>query len=147
MPANSPGITSFNLRLGVDEFLYSNIIASGVQATFGLPPQASNYRGVLVVQVVPIPLAGTITTLTGQLEASIIPEGITVATASSFGIFNKLVVATPQTLCAYSGIAFTVNTLIALDISGMGGSGKLRFNFPVVTLGTATGFNLYARIG
>lgn len=131
--------------MGVDEFLYSNITTTGALATFGAPPQMSNYRGVIVFQVVPIPLAGTITTLTGQLETSLIPEGQ--AAASAFGIFNKLVIATPQTLCAYSGIAFTVNNPIALDLSGMGGNGKMRLNFTTVTLGTATGFNVYARLG
>jgi hypothetical protein len=144
MPANGPGITSFNLRMGVDEFLYSNLSATGAAATFGLPPQMSNYRGVLVVQIVGI--AATPTTVTGQLETSLIPEGQT----GAFGVFNKLVIATPATLCAYSGLAFvaaTVSIPIALDVSGMGGSGKLRFNFTTVTLGGASGFNVFARIG
>ena len=149
MPANSPGITSYNLRVGVDEFLYSNIIAAGAQAPFGCPPQMGVYRGVIVFQVVPIPLAGTITSLIGQLEASLIPEGIVPATASAFGIFNKLVPVGggPSTLSPYSGIAFTVNIPIAFDLTGMGGSGKMRLNFGTVTLGTATGFNVYARLG
>ena len=151
MPANSPGITSFNLRLGVDEWLYNNIQGTGAAATFGIIPQSSNYRGILLVQIVPIPAAGTLTSVVGQLEAAIVPEGIP-AFSPVFGIFNKLAnfAASPATLSAYSGIAFetsTNNIPVALDVSGLGGSGKMRLNFTTVTLGTATGFNVFARIG
>lgn len=151
MPANSPGITSFTLRMGVDEWLYSNITATGAQATFGTPPQSANWRGVLTVQIVPIPGAGTLTSVIGQLEAALVPEGIP-AFGPVFGIFNKLVPVAggPATLSPYSGLAFeatTNNPLIALDISGLGGNGKMRLNFGTVTLGTATGFNVFARIG
>jgi hypothetical protein len=147
MPANDPSRTSFTLRIGVDEWLYNNITAGGAQATFGVPPQMSNIRGVIVFQVVPIPLAGTITSLIGQLECSIIPDGQ--LAASAFGIFNKLVPVGggPATLSPYSGIAFTANIPIAFDLSGMGGNGKMRLNFPTFTLGTATGINIYAHIG
>jgi hypothetical protein len=154
MPANGPGITSFNLRLGVDEWLYNNIQGTGVQATFGVIPQSSNYRGVLLVQIVPIPLAGTLTSVVGQLEAALVPE-VPVGTPAFtpvFGIFNKLANfgASPATVSAYSAIPFestTNNIPIALDVSGLGGNGKMRFNFTTVTLGTATGFNVFARIG
>ena len=152
MPANSQGITSFNLRVGVDEFLYSNVSTTGAQATFGLPPQMATYRGVVIFQVVP--LSGTLTSVVGQIEQSLIPEPVTpgVALPSAFGIFNKLAnfSASPATLSAYSGIAFattTNNIPIAIDLSGAGGTGKFRINFTTVTLGTATGFNVYARIG
>jgi hypothetical protein len=151
MPANSPGITSFTLRLGVDEWLYNNVQATGAQATFGIIPQSSNYRGVLLIQIVPIPLAGTLTSVVGQLEAAIVPEGIPAFTPV-FGIFNKLgnFAASPATISAYSAIPFettTNNIPIALDVSGLGGNGKIRLNFTTVTLGTATGFNVFARIG
>jgi hypothetical protein len=145
MPANGPGITSFNLRMGVDEFLYSNLTTGGANATFGLPPQMSNYRGILVVQCVPI--GGTLTALTGQLESSLIPEGQSAAAA--FGIFNKLANFSAATASnsAYSGISFLNSIVVALDISGMGGSGQLRLNFTTFTLNTATGVNVFARIG
>jgi len=151
MPANSPSITSFTLRLGVDEWLYSNVQATGAQAPFGIIPQSSNYRGILLVQIVPIPVAGTLTSVVGQLEAAIVPEGIPAFTPV-FGIFNKLtpVSGAAAGLSPYSGIAFeatTNNIPIALDVSGLGGNGKMRLNFLTVTLGTATGFNVFARIG
>jgi hypothetical protein len=40
-----------------------------------------------------------------------------------------------------------VNIPVAFDLSGMGGSGKMRLNFPTFTLGTATGINIYAHLG
>lgn len=152
MPANSPGILSFTLRVGVDEFLYSNIQAGGAQATFALPPQMGVYRGVVVFQVVPI--GGTLTSVVGQVELSLIPEPTVQGTPqpSAFGIFNKLgnFAASPATVSAYSAIPFettTNNIPIAVDLSGAGGCGKFRLNFTTVTLGTATGFNVYAHLG
>lgn len=143
MPANASGITSFTLRLGVDELLYSNLQAGGAQAIFGIPPQAANYRGNMIVQAVPI--GGTLTALVGQLEASLLPDGQT----GAFGIFQKVVpvTAAPATLSAYSGWSFLANVPIAIDISGAGGIGRLRFNFTTFTLNTATGVNVFARIG
>ena len=136
------------LRLGVDEALYAAaggaINTTGAMAAFGLPPQASNYRGVIVFSLVPV--GGTVTTTQFSLEISQAPQG-SINGPSPFGIFNKLVVATPQTLCAYSGIVLVSTAPVALDVSGMGGSGQLRMNFTTVTLGTATGFDIYARIG
>jgi hypothetical protein len=153
MPANGPGITSFTLRIGVDEWLYNNVTTTGALATFGLPPQMSNYRGVIVFQVVPIPTAGTLTSVVGQLEAAIVPGDVfPTAFSPVFGIFNKLANfgASPATVSAYSAIPFetsTNNIPIAVDVSGMGGDGKMRLNFTTVTLGTATGFNVFARVG
>lgn len=146
MPANGPGITSFSLRMGVDEFLYSNIQAGGALATFGLPPQMSNYRGVLIVQCVPI--GGTLTALTGQLEMGFAPEAIP-AIIPTFGIFNKLANFSAATAAnsAYSGISFLNSIPVAIDVSGAGGNGKLRLNFTTFTLNTATGVNVFARIG
>lgn len=139
--------------MGVDEWLYSTVTTTGAQATFGLPPQMSNYRGVLIVQIVPIPLAGTLTSVIGQLEAALVPGDVfPTAFTPVFGIFNKLVPVSgsPAGLSAYSGVAFeatTNNIPIAFDVSGMGGNGKMRLNFATVTLGTATGFNVFARVG
>jgi hypothetical protein len=147
MPANGPGITSFNLRMGVDEFLYSNLTAGGAQATFGVPPQMSNYRGIITFQCVPVPAGGTLTALTAQLEASLEPEGQD--PTAIFGIFNKLVPVSgsPAGVSAYSGISFLNGVLVAFDVSGMGGSGEMRLNFTTFTLNTATGVNVFARIG
>lgn len=152
MPANSPSITSFTLRVGVDEFLYSNLSASGAQATFALPPQMGVYRGVVVFQVVGIGAAPT--TVTGQVELSLIPEPTVLGTPqpSAFGIFNKLAnfAASPATVSAYSGIPFVVagvSVPVAIDLSGAGGCGKFRLNFPTLTLGGASGINVYAHLG
>ena len=135
-----------SLRLGVDEALYSAaagaINTTGAMGTFGLPPQDSIYRGILVLQAVPI--GGTVTAISFQLEVSMFPQQAPNG-QSPFGIFNKLVVATPATLSPYSGLSLLAP--LAIDISGMGGSGLLRLNFTTVTLGTGTGFDVYARIG
>jgi hypothetical protein len=153
MPANGPGITSFTLRMGVDEWLYNNITTTGAQATFGVPPQMSNYRGVITFQVVPVPVAGTLTSVVGQIEAALVPGDVFPTPFTPvFGIFNKLIPVSGSAagLSPYSAVAFvtaTNNIPIAFDMSGMGGNGKLRLNFTTVTLGTATGFNVFAHIG
>src|SRR4029077_12674314 len=93
-----------SLRNGVDEALYQAaggaVNTTGAMGTFGLPPQASIYRGHLFLQAVPI--GGTVTAITFQVEVALFPQGLNQA---PFGIFNKLVVATPATLCPYSGIS------------------------------------------
>jgi hypothetical protein len=141
------------LRLGVDEALYAAaggaINTTGAMATFGLPPQASNYRGVIVFQAVQV--GGTITTATFQVETQMAPQG-SINGATAFEIFNKLAVfaASPATVAAYSALPLIVATVgkpIAIDLSGMGGSGLMRLNFTTVTLGTGTGLDVYARIG
>jgi len=137
------------LRMGVDELLYANVTASGAQATFALPPQMSNYRGILVVQSVQ--LGGTVTTATFDVESAMDSEG-TAVPASAFEKFNKVVPvsAAAATLSAYTGftlIAASVGKVIAIDMSGMGGNGLMRLNFTTVTLGTGTGLAVYARIG
>jgi hypothetical protein len=136
------------LRIGVDEALYAAaggaVNTTGAMGVFAIPPQDAVFRGVLVVSLVPV--GGTVTTSQFQLEISQAPQG-SINGASPFGVFNKLVVATPQTLCAYAAIVLTSSAPVALDISGMGGNGQIRLNFTTVTLGTATGFDVYARIG
>jgi hypothetical protein len=131
------------LRIGVDELLYASVTA-GAQQTFALPPQMSNYRGVLVVQLVPV--GGTLTAAVAQFEAALQPQGVAAAT---FGIFNKLTLVggAPATLSSYSGFSLAGAIPIALDISGMGGNGLMRFNFTTFTLNTATSAQLYARVG
>jgi hypothetical protein len=135
------------LRMGVDELLYANITTSGAQATFALPPQMSNYRGVLVIQSVQI--GGTVTTATFDVEAAMNPQG---AAASAFEKFNKVVpvsgaAAGVSSYTAFPLITATVGKAIAIDMSGMGGNGQMRLNFTTVTLGTGTGLAVYARIG
>jgi hypothetical protein len=140
-----PGKT---LRVGVDEALYAAaggaINTTGAMGVFGFPPITALWRGILVVSLVPV--GGTVTTSSFQLEISLAPQG-SINGASAFGIFNKLVIATPATLCPYSGIVLTSAAPVALDLSGMGGNGQMRLNFTTVTLGTGTGFDVYARIG
>jgi len=128
--ANSPGITSYTLLIGEDLPIYANVLAAtgAVAATFGTPPQASVWRGILWLQAVGI--GGTGTTLTVDLEASL-DGGIT---------FGKVV--TGVTL-----VAASVGSLQKVDISGLGGNGKLRLNGTTVTLGGATGFNIFGHIG
>jgi len=135
------------LRLGVDELLYANVTTTGGQATFTLPPQMSNYRGVLTIQSAQ--LGGTITTATFDLESAMQPQGLA---ASAFEKFNKVVPvsAAAATLSAYTGFTLVVAAVgkaIAIDMSGMGGNGLMRLNFTTLTLGTGTGLAVYAHIG
>jgi len=119
------------LRLGVDELLYANVTAAGAQVAFGLPPQMANYRGGLVVQA--LQLGGTVTTATFDVESAMNPVSAAAAGLSSYTGFTLIVAA--------------VGKAIAIDMSGMGGNGLIRLNFTTVTLGTGTGFAVYARIG
>jgi len=135
------------LRLGVDELLYANITTSGAQAVFGLPPQAANYRGALVIQSAQ--LGGTVTTATFDVESAMNPQG---AAATAFEKFNKEVPNSGAAvgLSPYTGITLVIATVgkaISLDMSGMGGNGLMRLNFTTLTLGTGTGLAVYARIG
>lgn len=155
--ANASILTK-SLRLGVDEPLYVGSLASPTQAgavqttgtcgtgpaygCFGLPPQCSNYRGNIWFEALPI--GGTVTALTFQLEASL--DGLTWRILNRAGNYSGATVA----LSAYSGIAFGTlasGALIGLDISGLGGNGLLRMNFTTVTLGTGTGADIYCHIG
>jgi hypothetical protein len=135
------------LRLGVDELLYANVTAAGVQVAFGMPPQMSNYRGVLVIQS--LQLGGTVTTATFDFESAMNPQG---ATVSAFEKFNKLVpvsgaAAGVSSYTALPLIVATVGKPIALDVSGLGGNSLMRLNFTTVALGTGTGLAVYAHIG
>jgi hypothetical protein len=142
------------LRLGVDEALYAATggainTAASPMGVFALPPQMANYRGILLIQTVQV--GGTITTATVTLQTAMAPQG-SINGQTAFEVFNKLAnfAASPATLSAYSAIPLitaTVGTPIALDVSGLGGNGLLRLTFPTVTLGTGTGFDVYARIG
>lgn len=146
-------ILSKTLRIGVDESLYVTtagaINTTGTAGTgpangcFAIPPQCSNYRGHIWFQAIPI--GGTVTALTFQLETSL-NGGVT------WGILNRPfgVTGAPITLTAYSSIAFgtlATGAVVGLDISGLGGNGCLRMNFTTVTLGTGSGANIYAHIG
>lgn len=137
MAANSPGITSFTLRIGVNELLYVNVTATGAQAVFGFPPQMSNWRGAMTLQAVGI--GGTPTTVTGDIEVSM-GGGV-------FGKFNKVVnvTAAASTQSTYTGFNLLLPT--SYDLSGLGGDGQVRINITTLTLGGATGINVFASIG
>lgn len=146
-------ILAKTLRMGVDEALYAAaggaINTTGAMATFALPPQMSNYRGMVVFQSVQI--GGTVTTATFKIETAMAPQG-SINGQSAFETFAKLAnfSASPATVSAYSALPLIVATVgapIAVDFSGMGGSGLIRLNFTTVTLGTGTGLDVYARFG
>lgn len=154
-------IPNKTLRIGVVEALYSaaggafnttGTAGTAPNGTFQLPPQSSNYRGQLSILCVPV--GGTVTTATFQLEASMNPQGavnINGVGASAFDIVNKVfgVSAAPSTLTAYSGlaaIATATPVVVVLDVSGLAGGVDLRLNFTTVTLGSGSGFDVYASI-
>jgi len=134
------------LRLGVNESLYvatgGAINTTGAMGAFGLPPQCSNYRGTLVIQSVAV--GGTVSSAVFQLEVSI--DG-----GTTWSILNIPfgITAANSTLTKYAGfdIAAASSNAIALNVSGLGGSGTLRLNFTTLTLGTGTGLNIFAHIG
>lgn len=132
--ANSPGITSYTLLIGEDVPLYFTatgaIAATGAQSPFGVPPQSSVWRGNMWLEAVPVGATGGTGALTVNLEGSF--DGGT----------------TFQTIA--TGVAlFTAGagTIQKVDISGLGGCGKLRLNATTATIGTSSGFNIYAHLG
>lgn len=143
------------LRVGVDELLYAAITTTGVQQYFALPPQTMNFRGSVVFAFAPTPSNGTITgAITFSVLAQLQPQGILGAPSivSPQGILARqvLVSAAANTQSAYSGLSLGTTTLptpVVVDLSGFGGSGLLALNITAVTLGTATSFAVYARIG
>lgn len=150
-------ILNKTLRIGVVEALYAatggafnttGTAGTAPNGTFQLPPQSSNYRGQL--SIVCVPVGGTVTTATFQLEASMNPQG-SINGASAFDIVNKVfgVSAAPSTLTAYSGLAAIATgtpVVVVLDVSGLAGGVDLRLNFTTVTLGSGSGFDVYASI-
>lgn len=132
--ANSPNVGSYILLIGEDLPLYFTatgaISTTGAQAPFGVPPQSSVWRGNLWLEAVSVGATGGTGALTVNLEGSF--DGGT----------------TFQTIA--TGVAlFTAGagTIQKVDISGLGGCGKLRLNGTTVTVGTSTGFNVYCHLG
>lgn len=145
-------IVNKTLRIGVAEALYAAtggaINATGTagtapNGTFQLPPQSSNYRGQLTI--VTVPVGGTVTAIAAQLEASLAPQQ-SINGASAFGIVSKLANFSAATAAtsAYSGISLLAP--VVFDVSGIASATDLRFNFTTVTLGTGSGFDVYAII-
>lgn len=149
--ANATAILEKTLRIGVNEPLYvtaagavnaTGTVGTAPFGTFAIPPQCSNYRGTLWLQAIPI--GGTVTALTFQLEVSL--DSVTWGIVSPIRNYSGATAAAS----AFSGIAFgTLATaaVLGLDISGLGGVGTLRLNFTTVTLGTGSGANIWAHIG
>lgn len=133
--ANSAGITSYTLLVGVDLPLYkttAGYINAGnlTGAVFGLPPQTAIWRGQLWIQAVPNAAPGGTGAISLQLLVSL--DG---------GVSFQ---ATGAAVAAWAG---GVGTALKFDVSGLGGNGQLKFLASGLTLGSATGFNLWAHIG
>jgi hypothetical protein len=134
--ANSPGITSYTLLIGEDLPLYFTAAGffggSANGSVFGIPPQSSIPRGTLWIEAVPNAAPGGTGAISLALQASF--DGGTT--------FQILATGTAQAAWTAG-----VGTILKFDISGLGGSGQLRLVSSGVTLGTATGFNIYAHLG
>lgn len=134
--ANSPGITSYTLLIGEDLPLYFTTAGffqgSANGSVFGIPPQSSIPRGTLWIEAVPNTAPGGTGAISLALQASF--DGGTT--------FQILATGTAQATWTAG-----VGTIIKFDISGLGGNGQLRLVSSGVTLGTATGFNIYAHLG
>lgn len=132
--ANSPNVGSYTLLMGEDVPLY--FTAAGFFAgtatgpAFGMPPQSSIPRGTLWLEAVPNTAPGGTGAISLQLLASF--DGGTTLQA----------IGAP--VAAWTAGA---GTLVSFNVSGLGGCGKLFIASSGVTLGTATGFNIYAHLG
>jgi hypothetical protein len=132
--ANSPNVGSYTLLIGEDLPLYFTA-AGFFQGTangsiFGLPPQSSIPRGTLWIEAVPNAAPGGTGAISLALQGSF--DG---------GTTFQQIAAPVAAWTAGTG------TIIKFDISGLGGNGQLRLAASGVTLGTATGFNIYAHLG
>ena len=135
------------LRIGVDELLYANVTTTGIQQTFGLPPQSMTFRGHVCFAFAPI--GGTVTAVSFSVVAQMYPQGSALPVA---GVLSQqvLVTAAANTQSAYSGLSLGTSaapTPVIVDFSGLGGSGLLALNVTTLTLGTATGIQIYAHAG
>lgn len=132
--ANSPNVGSYTLAIGVDMPLYITTAGyfqgSANGAVFGIPPQSSIPRGTLWIEAVPNAAPGGTGAISLALQASF--DG---------GTTFQTVQAAQAAWTAGAG------TIISLNVSGLGGCGSLRLVSSGVTLGTATGFNIYAHLG
>ena len=132
--ANSPNIGSYTLLIGRDMPLY--FTAAGFFAgtatgpIFGMPPQSSIPRGTLWLEAVPNAAPGATGAISLQLLASF--DGGTTFQA------------TGAPVAAWTS---GVGTLVSFNVSGLGGNGQLVVAASGVTVGTATGFNIYAHLG
>ena len=132
--ANSPGVTSFTLPIGDDVTLY--FTAAGYFSTtangaiFGIPPQSSIPRGTLWVEAVPNAAPGATGAISLQLLVSL-DGGVTFQ-------------ATGAAVAAWTA---GVGTVISFNVSGLGGNGQMKLAASGVTVGTATGFNVFAHLG
>jgi hypothetical protein len=133
--ANSPNVGSYTLLIGEDLPLYftaAGYLNTNAQNTaiFGMPPQSSIPRGTLWVEAVPNAAPGGTGAISLQLQASF--DGGTTFQATGAAV------------AAWTAGA---GTLVSFNISGLGGNGQLKIVPSAITLGTATGFNLYAHLG
>lgn len=132
--ANSPNVGSYTLLMGEDVPLYFTAAGffqgSANGPVFGLPPQSSIPRGTLWIEAVPNTAPGGTGAISLALQASF--DGGTT--------FQTVVAATAAWTAG-------VGTTISFNVSGLGGNGQLRLVSSGVTLGTATGFNIYAHLG
>jgi hypothetical protein len=132
--ANSPSVGSYTLLIGRDMPLYLTaagfFTGAATGPVFGMPPQSSIPRGTLWVQAVPNAAPGATGAISLQLIVSF-DGGVTFQ-------------ATGAAVAAW---AAGVGTVISFNVSGLGGNGQLALVASGVTLGTATGFNIYAHLG
>jgi hypothetical protein len=133
--ANSPNVGSYTLIIGEDLPLYftaAGYLNTNAQATaiFGMPPQSSIPRGTLWVEAVPNAAPGGTGAISLQLVASF--DGGTTFQATGAAV------------AAWTAGA---GTLVSFNVSGLGGNGQMKIVPSGITLGTATGFNLYAHLG
>ena len=132
--ANSPNVGSYILLIGEDLPLY--FTAAGFFAgtatgpAFGIPPQSSIPRGTLWLEAIPNAAPGGTGAISLQLLASF--DGGTTFQATG---------------AAVAAWTAGVGSLVSFNVSGLGGCGKLAIAASGVTLGTATGFNIYAHLG
>lgn len=137
--ANATTILQHTLRIGVDEPLYvttagainaTGPIGTPPNGTFGLPPQSSIWRGTLWLEAVPVGATGGTGALTVNVEISLDGAVTWQPFATGVALFTA-----------------GVGTVQSVNVSGLGGNGTLRLNPTTVTIGTSTGFNVFAHIG
>jgi hypothetical protein len=133
--ANSAGITSYTLTIGVDLPLYTTTagyINAGnlTGAVFGIPPQSSVWRGMLWLQAVPNAAPGG----TGAISLAVLVSLDGGTTFQAIG-------------AAQAAWTAGAGSLVKVDVSGLGGNGQFKVLASGLTLGTATGFNIWAHLG
>jgi hypothetical protein len=134
---NGPGLVPsfFPVVVKGKRTLLGTITTAGDQLQFSLAPDSYAHSGSVIFQIIPVAPAGTITTLTCDVQISL-DGGVT---------FNAQVAAGAATVASNTaGINFQTGHLQSVALPGVGAEAALQFVAATLVFGTATAITVWA---